>query len=338
MKRRIMALVLALAMLISGLSVALADETFTARTPLDGASDKRNNISLAVSAIDGTELDYGETFSFNDIVGERSEYRGYVSAENGRGVRVTGGGVAQVAATLYLALRKLGTDVKFTALKTYGDRFTDDYVSSGDLAVVTDYDGDIDFAFVNRAGGEMEISMWLSGSYVNCSITVDDDNDDDDNWFSASSKTPKVYTASVDVEDNDSKTMKNVKLAAESVYDTTLAKGDKFSFNKVVGPRTEKYGYVSGTNGRGAKVMGGGVAQVASAIWLAVKDRDDISIIEKSTYGKKYNQDYVDSSADAIVTDYKAGTDFSFKYTGSGSITLYTYISGDDLICDIAEN
>ena len=336
MKRRIMACVLALAMLVSGLSVALADETYTARTSLDGDSDKRNNISLAVSAIDGTELDYGETFSFNDTVGARSEYRGYVSAENGRGVRVTGGGVAQVAATLYLALLKMGSDVKFTSLHTYGEKFTDDYVSSGDLAVVTDYSGDIDFAFVNRSSGEMEISMWLSSSYVNCSITVDDD--DDDSWFSSSGKKPKVYTASVDIGDNDSKTMKNVELAAESVYDTTLAKGDKFSFNKVVGPRTEKYGYVSGTNGRGAKVMGGGVAQVASAIWLAVKDRDDISIIEKSTYGKKYNQDYVDSSADAIVTDYKAGTDFSFRYTGSGSITLYTYVSGDDLICDIAEN
>lgn len=333
MKRRLMACMLALAMLASGLSVALADGTYTARTPLDGDSGKRNNIGLAVSAIDGVELDYGETFSFNDTVGARTEYRGYVSAENGRGVRVTGGGVAQVAATLYLALLKLGSDVKFTSLHTYGDRFTDDYVSSGDLAVVTDYGSDIDFAFVNRAG-EMEISMWLSGSYVNCSVTV---GDDDDSWFSGGKK-PKVYTASVDVGDNDSKTMKNVRLAAESVYDTTLARGDRFSFNKVVGPRTEKYGYVSGTNGRGSKVMGGGVAQVASAIWLAVKDRDDISIIEKSTYGKKYNQDYVDSSADAIVTDYKAGTDFSFKYTGSGSITLYTYVSGDDLICDIAEN
>lgn len=327
MKRRIMACVLALAMLFTGITVAFAEETYTARTPLDGSSAKRNNISLAIAAIDGTELEYGETFSFNDIVGSRTEKKGYVSATNGRGVKVVGGGVSQVATTLYLALLKLGSDVKFSGLKTYGDKFVENYVSDGDLAIVTDYSDGIDLEFTNRAG-HMEIAMWLSSGYVNCSITVDDDN-----WFD-----DDTYTASIDISDNDSKTMKNVTLAAESVYDTTLAKGDKFSFNKIVGPRTEKYGYVSGTNGRGVKVTGGGVAQVASVIWLAVKDRKDISIIEKSTYGKRYNQDYVESSADAIVTDYSAGTDFSFRYNGSGSITIYTYVEGDELRCKIEQN
>ena len=32
-------------------------------------------------------------------------------------------------------------------------------------------------------------------------------------------------------------------------------------------------------------------------------DRDDVSILEKSTYGERYNQNYVRSSADAIVTE-----------------------------------
>ena len=106
----------------------------------------------------------------------------------------------------------------------------------------------------------------------------------------------------------------------------------------VVGPRTQSYGYESATNGRGVRVTGGGVAQVASVVWLAVKDVSDISIVEKSTYGKNYNQDYVASSSDAILTDYKAGTDFSFRYNGSGSITLYTYVDGNMLYCDIYRN
>ena len=338
MKQKIIACTLILAMLAGMLCAALADSTYNARTPLDGDSDKLRNIKLAAEAIDGIELEYGESFSFNDAVGPRTQGRGYVSAMNGRGVEVTGGGVAQAAATLYLALRKLGT-VEYTELSTYGSRFTDDYVSSGDLAVVTDYSSGIDFSFINRSG-EMTIGMWVSGGYLNCSISVEDE--DDDSWFDDdddddddSSSVVDTYTGRVDVTEDDEDTLHNVALAAGSVYDTTLAHGDKFSFNKIVGPRTEKYGYISGTNGRGVRVMGGGVAQVASAIWLAVKDRDDISILEKSTYGKKYNQDYVDSSADAIVTDYKAGTDFSFKYTGDGTVTFYTYIENDELRCDI---
>lgn len=335
MKRRILACVLALAMLTGLMSAALADTTYSAKTPINSTA-KRKNILRAADAIDGLELEYGETFSFNDTVGPRTQSRGFVIAENGRGVDVVGGGVAQAAATLYLTLRKLGDDIDFTELYTYGSRFTDDYVSSGDLAVVTDYDADRDFAFRNYAG-DLRIAMWVSSGYLNCTVKVKSKKSGG-SWFDDDDDMPEYYTASIDLDDTDDRTLNNIELAAASVYDTTLAKGDKFSFNKVVGPRTEKYGYESGINGRGSKVMGGGVAQVASVIWLAVKGRDDISIIEKSTYGKKYNQDYVDSSADAIVTDYKAGTDFSFKYTGSGTLTLYTYIDDDHLVCDLAVN
>ena len=323
--RKVMCVLLAMLCLLTPLS--LADQTYTASTPLDGSSARKHNIKLAVAAIDGWELDAGETFSFNNVVGERSRDRGYETATNGRGAKVIGGGVAQVASTLYLALLKID-DVEFTKLTTYGSKFVEDYVSSGSLAVVTDYDAGTDFRFKNNIS-DMEIDMWVSGNTLNCSITVEDEG----NWFSS-------YSAhgSVDIEDNDEKTMNNVLLAAGSVYDTTLASGDVFSFNKVVGPRTKEYGYTTGTNGRGAKVTGGGVAQVASAVWLAVKDRSDVAILEKSTYGKKYNQDYVDSSADAIVTDYKSGQDFSFRYTGSGTMTLYTYVEDDDLLCDIVIN
>ena len=333
MKRRWLSMALIVAIMLMGLNVAWADQTYTAKTPLGSSGAKRNNIQIAADRIDDYEVESGETFSFNKVVGPRTESRGYESAENGRGVRVTGGGVSQVAATLYLALLKM-EDVEFTDLHTYGSRFTDDYVSSGDLAVVTDYSAGTDFRFKNH-GGDMRISLWLSSNYLNCAITVegdggsgwfDDDDDDDDG------------VDTVDVSGNDQDTMDNVILAAGSVFDTTLEHNDRFSFNKVVGPRTEKYGYGSGTNGRGVRVTGGGVAQVASAIWLAVKDRDDVSIIEKSTYGSRYNQDYVDSSADAIVTDYKAGTDFSFKYTGYDTMTLYTYVDGDELKCDVVIN
>lgn len=331
MKERLLACVLALALLLGTTCVAMGESTYSARTRIYD-DDKRQNIALAAKAIDDTELEYGEEFSFNDIVGARTRARGYVSAENGRGVRVTGGGVAQAAATLYMTLLKLDDNIEFTELSTYGSKFTDDYVSSGDLAVITDYSAGTDFKFINRAG-KMRVSMWLSGYDLYCSVSVESGG----GWFDGDDG-PEMASVRIDLFGIDSGTLKNIRLAAGSVNDTTLARNDRFSFNRIVGPRTAAYGYASGMNGRGIRVTGGGVAQVASAIWLAIKDRDDVAVIEKSTYGERYNQDYVDSSSDAIVTDYSAGTDFSFRYTGAGTMTVYTYIDGDALICEIAVN
>ena len=127
-----------------------------------------------------------------------------------------------------------------------------------------------------------------------------------------------------------------------------LDSGDTFSFNDVVGPRTKKYGYRRAVNGRGARVLGGGVAQVASALWLAVKDMDDVAVLEKSTYGKRYNiekstygkhynQRYVSDAADAILTDYASGRDFRFRYTGDSSLTIYAYVDDGWLYCEVYE-
>ena len=102
-----------------------------------------------------------------------------------------------------------------------------------------------------------------------------------------------------------------------------------------MGARTAGRGYQRAINGRGVEVTGGGVAQVASAVWLAVKGMADIAIVEKSTYGSRYNQDYVSSSADAILIDYSAGTDFSFRYTGTGSITIGASFTGGVLTCRV---
>ena len=340
MKKRIAAILLALTFIIGapGCPAGLAEARYTASTPLDDAGDNQiRNIRLAAEAVNGAEVAYGETFSFNETVGPRTRAEGYVSAENARGVKVTGGGVSQVATTLYLALLRLGDQVAFEELSTYGSRFEGAYVSDGGKAVITDYSGGTDFAFVNRAG-RMSIEMWASDTALNCVVTVGDEDGEGDGWFDDWDDAP-ASTGDVAVSipiGGDEGTRENVALAARSVNGTRLESGDVFSFNEIVGPRTRKYGYGSGTNGRGARVTGGGVAQVASALWLAVKQMDDVAVIEKSTYGKRYNQDYVDSSADAIVTDYKGKKDFSFRYKGEGGVTLRTYVSGDRLYCEIA--
>ena len=342
MKMRITALLM-IGLLIAGMlaPAGLAEARYTASTPLtDASSNNIRNIQRAAASINGIRVESGETFSFNGIVGPRTKAQGYVAAENARGVTVTGGGVAQVATTLYLALQRLGSLVEYTQLSTYGSRFEGSYVTDGNMAVITDYSGDTDFAFVNHTAA-MTIEMWASETALNCVVTVDESSAG--NWFgstpvptAAPTAVPvRVISASIPCSGSGG-TLENVRLAAKAVNGTRLTTDQVFSFNDVVGPRTKKKGYEGGVNGRGAKVTGGGVAQVASVIWLTVKQMDDIAILEKSTYGDRYNQSYVQSSADAIVTDYKSDKDFSFRYTGPGAITIYTTLEGGTLKCDIA--
>lgn len=331
-------------------STAYASDYISVYTTLSGASNNKiNNIRLAAEAINGTSVAYGETFSFNYIVGPRTESYGYLPALNGRGAKVTGGGVSQVASTLYLALKDISTGtIEYEDLKTYGSRFTDNYVSRGDLAVITDYSAGTDFRFVNLCD-DMYIEMWIDGDYLYCTITLEAEPVSSDvefslewsaDWgetFNSGSADRVIASASLYCGE-ESGVLTNVRNAANCIQDTTLATGDRFSFNDIVGPRTEKYGYVDATNGRGVQVCGGGVAQSASVLWLAIKNCNDFSILEKNTYGDRYNQDYVSNSADAILTDYKAGTDFSFRYIGDGSVTIYTWLDGNTLNCEIRKN
>ena len=60
--------------------------------------------------------------------------------------------------------------------------------------------------------------------------------------------------------------------------------------------------------------------------------------MQKSTYGSKYNQSYVASSNDAILTDYSGGTDFSFRNTGTEPLTIATYVQDGILHCEIYRN
>lgn len=340
MMKRLMAALLSAVLCISMLAAgvpALAAEQAGARTSLAGSSwAKLSNIEIAVGSINGLTVPYGTEFSFNEIVGPRSKSYGFQSAPNGRGVKVTGGGVAQVATTLYLALRRLNQDIEYTQLHTYGSKFSDNYVSSGDDAILVDYSSGTDFSFINY-GDDLTIRLWTTEDTLHCSLATgtSEASAASPAFFAASGfDREPIAEASILIDGNDA-LRNNILLAAGSINDTVLSAGDLFSFNDSVGPRSERYGYQSAVNGRGVHVTGGGVAQVASAIWLAVKNLDEIAIVQKSTYGSRYSQNYVASSNDAILTDYNSGRDFSFRNTGSTPITISTYVAGDLLVCEI---
>ncbi len=300
----------------------------TASTPLYSASSAQlNNIYIAAGQLASIDVYYGQMFSFNETVGPRTAEYGYKSAVNGRGAKVRGGGVGQVATTLYQAVRQI-SGITYYELETWNERFALDYVDSGYDAVVVDYANNKDFTFLNYAGN-LHIEMWTSYSELFCSITVGSNGSQSGNMIGYAS-----------IPFSGTSTLKNnIRLAVNRIDGTLVPYYNEFSFNQTVGPRTESYGYGSAINGRGVYVVGGGVAQVASVLYLSLKDLNCIQFTEKTTYGSKYNQSYVSSASDAIVTDYKAGTDFAFRYTGYKTLLINMYINSDNtrLICEIYE-
>ncbi len=81
--------------------------TFETRySTLIDAAERTHNLRIAAARIDGTVLMPGETFDFNEVVGERNEANGFRPAPEiaaGELVDGIGGGTCQIAGTLHAA-------------------------------------------------------------------------------------------------------------------------------------------------------------------------------------------------------------------------------------------
>lgn len=122
-------------------------------------SNRGVNIRLAVSKINGTVLAPGQVFSFNTVVGERSEAGGYKAAHayiSGKIVDDIGGGICQVSTTLYNAI--LFSDLNVTERTNH--MFTVGYVPYGRDAAVS-YPG-VDFKFRNSTNWPVKLEGFVT--------------------------------------------------------------------------------------------------------------------------------------------------------------------------------
>ncbi len=128
---------------LSGLGITGVIGEFTTR---GFASDSGRNIKRAAEVINGTILEPGETFSLNGATVPRNAANGYVEAgiiSDGHPSRGIGGGVSQVATTVYNAAYFAGmTDVAHQEHSFYISRYP-----AGREATV--FEGAIDLKFRN---------------------------------------------------------------------------------------------------------------------------------------------------------------------------------------------
>ncbi|WP_251493745.1 VanW family protein [Otoolea muris] len=139
--------------------------TYTTKTTSN--SNRNENIRLACEALNGTIVNPGQAFSFNDTTGARTVEKGYKPATaylNGEIVQEPGGGVCQVSSTLYNAVIFAG--LKTTERKAH--TYEPSYVTPGEDAAVS-YGGP-DFKFVNTSDYPIAIKTSFSAPELTISI------------------------------------------------------------------------------------------------------------------------------------------------------------------------
>jgi len=137
------------------------------RTTLTSDSNRNTNILLASQAMDGTVLQPGETFSYNDCLGQRTAAKGYKSAPAYSGnelVDSIGGGICQGSSTLYYAA--LLADMEIVERTNHG--FPVSYMDYGMDATVSW--GGPDFRFRNNSSYPIQLRAQVSGKYLSIQI------------------------------------------------------------------------------------------------------------------------------------------------------------------------
>lgn len=124
----------------------------TAQTPISTSSttERTNNIRRSFQLISGTIVKAGEKFSFNGVVGERTEKNGFYPAIEyayGESVMGIGGGVCQASTTVYQAAVAAGMEI--VTREPHSDAVS--YASYGEDATVYWSNGrKIDLVFKNN--------------------------------------------------------------------------------------------------------------------------------------------------------------------------------------------
>lgn len=129
------------------------------------------NIGLAASRINGTLLPPGETFSFNNVIGEISGASGYKQAyviKSGRTVLDDGGGVCQVSTTLFRSVLNAGLPVVARTAHAYRVGYYEQGFPPGLDATV--FSPTVDFKFKNDTAAHILIQAIVSGTTLTVEI------------------------------------------------------------------------------------------------------------------------------------------------------------------------
>lgn len=146
---------------------------------------------------------------------------------------------------------------------------------------------------------------------------------------SAKPKDPnEIARFSTEILNKDEDRIHNIKIAADEIDHTVLEPGEVFSFNKILGKRTEDKGYEKAPillgNGDKGEGTGGGICQISTTLYNAALEAD-LEIVERHRHSEPIP--YAEEGKDATVV-YNS-KDLRFKNTKDYSIEILVSVSED---------
>ena len=137
-------------------------------TSLSGSDSNRiTNITLAAQQINGSVLNPGEVWTYNDCVGQRTTARGFAEAgayENGQHTTAVGGGICQTSSMVYECAILANLEI----VERYNHYFVVTYLPRGIDATVSW--PDVEFRFRNTRDYPIRIDMWISNGWLYCEM------------------------------------------------------------------------------------------------------------------------------------------------------------------------
>lgn len=160
---------------ILGDAVYYQDVLGSCETKHTDDENRNTNLRLVCEILDGYVIQPGEEFSYNGVIGERTEERGFKSAgaySGNRLVKDIGGGVCQGSSTLYNCV--LLADLEVTERVCHG--FTVNYLPIG-LDAAVNWATKTDFKFRNNFHFPVMIRAEVSDGYMKMQIIGTDEKD-----------------------------------------------------------------------------------------------------------------------------------------------------------------
>lgn len=138
--------------------------------------------------------------------------------------------------------------------------------------------------------------------------------------------TTKVYTKTSD-------RLKNLDIVCDRLSGTILEPGEEFSYNDTCGPYNKEQGFGKATvfiNGEEVQEYGGGVCQLSSTLYNALKNLN-IDFLERHNHSKDVY--YVPRNEDATVS--YGSLDFRFKNNESYPIKIEAHSNENEVTVSI---
>ena len=179
---------------------AFTDKLATFTTDFDASNTNRaNNLKLAAEKLNGTIVNPGETFSYNQTIGQRTIAAGFKEANaysGGDVVLDVGGGICQLSSTLYNAALLTNLEI----VERHNHSFKTAYVAAGRDATVSW--GSVDFKFKNNRNYPIKIESQAEDGVV--TVNIYGIKQDDDYTVLIESKELEIIKQNVEYKEDNS--------------------------------------------------------------------------------------------------------------------------------------